>query len=179
MQQPVPIEHALGRKYPEPVALVTTRGADGQPNVMAVGWIMLVSDEPWMFALGIDAEAYTLALIRETREFVVAFPDEGMGPAVLHAGRCHGRGRDKLAEAGLATQPAARVRAPLLAEAVANFECELETICQPGNCPLVVGRVVAAHAHTDPRRVRVCVVGPGHALAGVRPVTGPALAGSA
>ena len=172
MQRPVSVEEAVPRKYPEAVVLVTTRGRDGRANVMAVGWVAIASGEPLMFMLGIAADAHTYALIRETRAFVVAFPSEGMGAAVLHAGSVHGHDRDKFAETGLAPAPAARVAAPLVADAVANFECELADIVTPGDCPILFGRVVAAHVNADPSVARLYTVGPGHALGGVRVVPG-------
>lgn len=168
MQKKAPVEKALARKYPEPVVLVTTRGPKGNANVMAVGWATLASSDPWMFVLGIDPGAYTLELIRKTKQFVVAFPHEGMGKQVLHVGSHHGCGRDKLSEAGIATQRAAKVRAPLIADAVANFECTLARIVQPGDCALVIGKVVAAHVHEHKCLSRLYTVAPGHRLAGVR-----------
>lgn len=168
MQRAVSVEEALRRKYPEPVVLVTTCGADGRTNVMAVGWITMASGDPPMFVLGIDSEAYTYELIRCSKQFVVAFPSERMGAAVLHAGSVHGQGRDKLAETGLRTAPAAKVAAPLLVDAVANFECELVDILQPGDCPLVTGRIVAAHVHENPALRRLMTVEAGHVLGGVR-----------
>ncbi len=172
MQRQETIAAALPRKYPEQVVLVVTRGGDGRGNIMAVGWTGIASGDPLMFMLGIDEGAYTYELIRATRTFVVAFPSDQMGAAVLHAGAVHGRNRDKLAETGLATAPALRVAAPLLSDAVANFECELADIFQPGDCPLIFGRVLVAHVNTDPALQRLYTVGPGHAMAGVR-VAGP------
>ncbi len=161
---------ALNRKYPEAVVLVTTRSRGGRANVMAAGWVACASDEPPMFVLGIDAGAFTCRLIRETREFVVAFPNEQMGPKVLYAGSHHGHKLDKFAGLGLKTQAGAVVRAPLIADAVANFECKLVRIIKPGDCPLVIGRVVAAHCHRNPLVRRLVTVGPGHRLGGVRAV---------
>jgi flavin reductase (DIM6/NTAB) family NADH-FMN oxidoreductase RutF len=153
MQKKTGINQALKRKYPEPAVLVTTRSPSGQANVMAVGWITSASMEPPMFVLGIDDEAYTYELIRKTREFVVTYPNENMAKQVLHAGSCHGHKRDKLAETGLATQKASKVKAPLIADAVANFECKLVAITQPGDCPLIVGKIVAAHENRN-KKVR-------------------------
>lgn len=170
MQRQETVEAALARKYPEQVVLVVTRGADGQTNVMAVGWAGIASGEPLIFMLGIDDGAYTYELIRATRAFVVAYPSDRMGPAVLHAGSVHGRNRDKLAETGLATTPARHIAAPLLAEAVANFECELVDIVKPGDCPIVFGRVLAAHVNADPELKRLYTVAAGHALGAVRVV---------
>ena len=168
MQKKAKIEKALERKYPEQVVLVTTRGPKGNANVMAVGWAAIASSDPWMFVLGIDAGAYTFQLIKKTKQFVVAFPHEGMGTQVLHAGSHHGRGRDKLSEAGIATQRAGKVRAPLIADAVANFECRLVRVIQPGDCPLVIGEVVAAHVNEYRCLHRLYTVAPGHVLGGVR-----------
>ena len=93
MQKPVTIEKALDRKYPESVVLVTAAFQNKQ-NAMAVGWAMLASDEPWMFALCIDDAACTLALIRKSREFVVAFPAENQAGETLYMGTHHGHKLD-------------------------------------------------------------------------------------
>ena len=169
-QTEVKPEVAARRKYPEPVVIVTTRSADGMPNAMAVGWIAVASGDPMMYVLGIDDESYTFGLIKETKQFVVAFPSENMSREVLYVGKQHGRGRDKMAECGLASQPASVVRAPLVADAVANFECELVDIFKPGDCPLVVGKVVAAHVNTNEKIKRLYTVGSGHKLGRVRVV---------
>lgn len=168
MQIPCPIEQAFARKYPEPVVLVTTRALDGRTNVMAAAWVSLASSEPWMFMLGIDAESRTHAIVVETREFVIAFPHEGMAAETLFAGTHHGHHGDKLSEAKLRIQPAAVVQAPLLQDAVANFECELVEIVQPGDCPLIIGKVVAAHENSSADLRRLCLIGPDYQLGGAR-----------
>ncbi len=168
MQIKTTSEKALKRKYPEQVVLVTTRSRAGRNNVMAVGWVALAADDPFMFVLGIDAGAFTYRLIRETREFVVAFPGEQMGPEVLYAGTHHGHKLDKFERLRIKTQAGSAVRAPLIADAVANFECRLVRIVKPGNCPLIIGRVVAAHRNRDGSLRRLYTVGPGLRLSGVR-----------
>jgi flavin reductase (DIM6/NTAB) family NADH-FMN oxidoreductase RutF len=123
--------------------------------VMAVGWTTTVSFVPPMLLVGIDGGALTCANIRKTKEFVVALPHEGMAREVLFAGTHHGRKTDKFKETGLRTQAAAKVKAPLIADAVANFECKLVEITRPGDCPLIVGRIVAAHENGKPRLKRL------------------------
>lgn len=170
MQKKTNISKALKRKYPEQVVLVTTARPDGGANVMAVGWVAIASDEPLMFMLGIDDGAYTYELIKKTKEFVVAFPNEKMAREVLFAGTRHGRHGDKIAASGLKTQQAGVVKAPLIADAVANFECKLVAIYRPGNCPLVIGEVVAAHENVSSDARRLYTVAAGYKMAGVRPV---------
>ena len=172
MQKKSETKTALLRKYPEQVVLVTTRGTKGNTNIMAVGWTGIASGDPLMFMLGIDDEAYTYHLINETREFVVAFPNETMGNQVRFVGSCHGQDRDKIAEAKLAIQEAQQVKAPLIADAVANFECLLVDIFKPGDCPLIIGKVVAAHENADGAVKRLYTVGKDHLMGGVKVVVG-------
>ena len=125
MQKKANISKALNRKYPEQVVLVTTRKPDGSANVMAVGWASIASREPSMFMLGIDDGAYTYELIKKTKEFVVAFPNEKMAQEVIYVGTRHGHKCDKIIKSGLIMQSADKVKAPLIANAVANFECKI------------------------------------------------------
>lgn len=169
MQKQVEIKEAFELRFPEPVILVTTRSREGRPNAMAVGWVMPASLEPLMFALGIDDEAYTYQLIKDTGQFVVAFPHEKMGKETLLVGTVHGHKRDKITEAGLAAQEASVVKAPLIADAVANFECELVEITRPGDCPIIIGKVVAAHVNAIAGLKRLYTVTADLQLTGVRP----------
>ncbi len=168
MQRLAKIEEAFDRKYPEQVVLVTSCSPEGKANVMAVGWTMIASSAPWMFALGIDESAYSYSLIRATREFVVAYPAGDMAEAVLFAGTHSGRETDKFAATGLAVQKASKVRAPLLADAVANFECHLTAEYRPGDCPILIGEVIAAHINVEPSRRRLYTVAKGYKLSEVR-----------
>jgi len=129
---------------------------------------MPASLNPLMMALGVDDEAYTYHLIKDTAQFVIAFPHEGMGRETLFAGTVHGHKRDKVAESGLAIQDASVVKAPLIAEAVANFECELVEIAKPGDCPIIIGKVVAAHINTDASLKRLYTLDKKLTLKGIR-----------
>ncbi|MDD4870446.1 MAG: flavin reductase family protein [Kiritimatiellae bacterium] len=168
MQKKTILKKASARKYPEQVVLVTTKNHKGKTNAMAVGWVAIASGEPMMFVLGIDNGAYTYELIQQTKEFVVAYPGEKMAKQVLYVGKNHGQNRDKIKECGMRIQKASKVRAPLVADAVANFECKLVDIFKPGDCPLVVGKVVAVHENRNPSVRRLYTVAPGHTMGSVR-----------
>ena len=169
MQKQIEFSEAIIRKYPEQVVLITTRSREGKANVMAVGWVTIASGEPPMFVLGIDDGAYTYELIRQTEEFVVAFPPEQMASQTLFAGTHSGRDQDKFAEVNIAVQDGVIVKAPLIRDAVANFECKLVQVVQPGDCPLVIGQVVAAHVNEDETVRRLYTLAKGYVLGGVRP----------
>lgn len=167
MQKNATVEEAWSRKYPEQVVLAVSRSAEGRVNLMAIGWVCLVSDEPPMFLIGIDDHAYTLELIRQRGEFVIAYPSEAMAAETLYVGTVHGHNEDKGTKSGLNFLPAGKVDAPLLADAVANFECRVVTEYRPGNCPLIVGEVIAAHVNSDPSVRRLVNLGKGYQLGGV------------
>ena len=158
------ITEAWDRKYPEQVVLAITKSKDGRINVMAIGWVCIVSDEPPMFLLGIDDPAYTLELIRESREFVIAYPSRSMAAETLYFGTTHGHNIDKGKISGLKFEAATTVDVPLLSDAVANFECRLVTEYHPGNCPLVVGEVVASSVNADGSVQRLINAGKGYKL---------------
>ena len=140
---------ALKCKYPEWIDLVVSRGQDGQVNVMPVGWSMIASGSPLLYAVAINSGHHTTRLIRETREFVVAAPAASMGPAALYCGTHSGRDGDKVGPSGFELAPAASVRVPLIKGAVYNLECVLHSAVETGDHTLFVGEVVAAHVDED------------------------------
>jgi flavin reductase (DIM6/NTAB) family NADH-FMN oxidoreductase RutF len=164
MQNECDVLKAWERKYPEQVVLVITKNKAGRINAMAVGWISIVSDEPAMFQVGIDDNAYTLELIRETKEFTIAYPSKEMAKEVLYFGTTHGHNEDKAKNSKLAFIPAKKIDGALLEDAVANFECKLVTEYRPGNCPLVVGQVVASYVNSNENLLRLVNMGPGYQL---------------
>jgi flavin reductase (DIM6/NTAB) family NADH-FMN oxidoreductase RutF len=140
---------ALKSKYPEWIDLVVSRAAAGQVNVMPVGWSTIASGSPLLYAVAINTRHHTTTLIRETREFVVAAPSAGMGPATWYCGTHSGRDGSKIAPSGLQLAPATSVQVPLLADAVYNLECVLHTEVVTGDHVLFVGEVIAAHLSDD------------------------------
>ena len=95
------------------------------------------------------------------------YPSSAMAKETLYAGTTHGHHEDKGTKSGLTFAPAQTVNVPLLADAVANFECRFVTEYRPGNCPLVVGKVVASHVNADESIKRLVNLGKGYQLGGL------------
>jgi flavin reductase (DIM6/NTAB) family NADH-FMN oxidoreductase RutF len=93
-----------------------------------------------------------------------------MSREVLFVGTRHGQNCDKIAGSRLRVQKAGKIKAPLLADAVANFECRLVAVYRPGNCPLIIGKMVAAHENVKPAVKRLYTVAANYKLSGVRPL---------
>ncbi len=132
-------------------------------------------------------------MIRKSRQCVINIPTVDLAETVVKIGNCSGRDVDKFGEFALTPKPGTHVRAPLIEECYANFECRLADAGWVKKYNLFVFEVVKAHVadlaeisedHPLSRRRRVHDLGrrdpqisqavpPGHALARPRPRSAP------
>lgn len=129
--------------------VIGSRGPKGM-NVMAAHWLMQVSFKPRMVALSLENDARTLANIRETRVFSVnVMGDDSIdlvasflqpaNPAKIDGRNLLGHGPvDKLAGVPHKTMATG---CPILRDALAWFECEVDGGIPAGDHTLVVARV--------------------------------------
>ncbi len=167
MQVGVPYSEAIVRKYPEQVVIALARDAGGKCNPITLGWTMITSHQPPMMAISVGLTRYSLEVIRRAGEFVIAFPSDGMAEDALFFGTNSGRDVDKIAARGTPTQPASEVDCVLLADAVANFECTLESELATGDHVILVGRIVAAHVNQDGTARRLYTLSQNYKMGGV------------
>jgi flavin reductase (DIM6/NTAB) family NADH-FMN oxidoreductase RutF len=142
--------------------VIGSRGPAGM-NVMAAHWLMQVSFHPRMVALSLENDARTLANIRETRVFSVNVMGEDSVDLVASflqpANPAKIRGRhalpgapvDKLAGVPHRTMATG---CPILRDALAWYECEVEGGLPTGDHTLVVARITDGGqiAHGKPLR---------------------------
>jgi flavin reductase (DIM6/NTAB) family NADH-FMN oxidoreductase RutF len=131
-----------------PVVLVTS-AHEGRQNVMAAAWTTPLCARPPLVSVAIHVGHYTHELIAASKEFVLNVPGEDLLAMVQFCGSRSGRGRDKLAEAGLTLLPATEVAAPVIAECLGHIECRLVEAPVFGDHSLFVGEVVAAAAEAE------------------------------
>jgi flavin reductase (DIM6/NTAB) family NADH-FMN oxidoreductase RutF len=130
--------------------VVGSRGPMGM-NVMAAHWLMQVSFKPRMVALSVENDARTLANIRETRVFSVNVMGEESTNLVASflqpadpkkvIGRTTNGAPivDKLAGVPHTTMGTG---CPILQDALAWFECEVDGGLPVGDHTLIVARIV-------------------------------------
>jgi len=163
MQKQVKYEQAIKTKYPEQVVIAIAKDKKGKANPVTLGWTMIASYEPLMMAIAVARTHYSIKTIRYSKCFTIAFPSSQMADAALFFGSKSGRDTDKFAQFDCKTLPAKKIDSVLLADAVANFECTLEAQISAGDHIIFVGKVVASHINTKPKK-RLYTVGPGHKL---------------
>jgi flavin reductase (DIM6/NTAB) family NADH-FMN oxidoreductase RutF len=163
MQKQVEFEQAVKTKYPEQVVIVVAKDKNGKANPITLGWTMFASGTPPMMAIAVASTHYSVECIGHSKCFTVAFPSADMADAALFFGSKSGRDTDKFAEFDCKTQSAKKIDSFLLTDAVANFECTLESQTTAGDHIIFVGRVVAAHTNTESKK-RLYSTAPGHKL---------------
>ena len=169
MQVTTSYEQAVSGKYPEQVAIAIVKDGRGNYNPITLGWTMITSHQPPMMAVSVGHTRHSLGAIRQAREFVICFPSSAMAEDALFYGTRSGRDLDKLSERGTPTQPAAAIDCVLFADAVANFECRLESELETGDHVLFVGRVVASHVHESGEVRRLYTLDKDYQMGGVVP----------
>jgi len=145
---------------PERVVLVTSSDAQGRPNIISVGWAMQADMDPPAFAIGLGQRSHSCANITASGQFVFALPGASLGEEVMYCGTRSGRDVDKFAETGLTPLPAAVVKAPLIAECIANFECKVVATQDIRTNRVFFGEVVACWLG-DRREPHMIIVGEG------------------
>lgn len=95
---------------------------------------------------------------------MLAFPSSSMAEAAFFYGTNSGRDVDKLSQYPTAAEPAVEVDSLLLSDALANFECKLESQLETGDHMLYVGRIVASHLNSDASLKRLFTMAPGYKM---------------
>jgi flavin reductase (DIM6/NTAB) family NADH-FMN oxidoreductase RutF len=166
MQKQAEYSDAIKTKYPEQVVIAIARDKNGRANPVTLGWTMIVSGTPPMMAIAVASKHYSIETVRHSKCFTIAFPSSEMADAALFFGSRSGRDVDKFAEFDCKTEPAKTIDSILLTDAVANFECTLESETEAGDHIIFVGEVVLSHVNTEPKK-RLYTTAPGHKLGSV------------
>jgi flavin reductase (DIM6/NTAB) family NADH-FMN oxidoreductase RutF len=114
--------------------------SDGErKDAFTAAWIMQASFDPLLLAISINPDNASYELLHASGWFTVNVLKQGQLDLARHFGTKSGRDQDKLAP--VRTRPG-RAGSPILEDALAYFECELEGRTRAGDHELVLGRVV-------------------------------------
>lgn len=163
MQKQVDYSDAVKTKYPEQLVIAIAKDRNGKANPVTLGWTMIASGDPPMMAIAVAKKHYSIEAITHSECFTIAFPSAQMAEAAMFFGSRSGRKVDKFAEFECETGPAKEIDSLLLLDAVANFECTLESQVPAGDHIVFIGTVVCSHMNTESKK-RLYTVGPGHKL---------------
>jgi flavin reductase (DIM6/NTAB) family NADH-FMN oxidoreductase RutF len=140
------------RRFLEPGPIILVSSAHkSETNIMTMGWHMIMGFTPSLVGCYVWSANHSFELIRASKQCVINLPTEDIAAKVVRIGNSSGRDIDKFAEFGLSAKPATHVRAPLIDECYANFECKLVDSSLIRKYSLFVFEVVKAHVATSPK----------------------------
>ena len=140
------------RRFLEPGPIILVSSAHkSERNIMTMGWHMIMEFQPSLFGCIISSANHSFEMIRRSRQCVINIPTEDLAAKVVKIGNSSGRDTDKFAEFGLTPEPGTQVRAPLIDQCYANFECRLTDASWVRKYNLFVFEVVKAHVATAPK----------------------------
>ena len=149
---------------PRPIALVSTRSADGVVNAAPFSFFNLLGDDPPILIVSIEARPDgrlkdTARHLLDSGEFVVNLVDEATVER-MHA--CSTDFPPEVSEVeavGLACAPSRAIAAPRISDCPASLECRLfQRIEISATRLLAIGEVLWLHCHdglVDPATLRV------------------------
>lgn len=91
---------------------------------MTMSWHMVMDFTP-LIACIVGPWDFSSSALRTTGECVIAIPTVDIIDKVVDIGNCSGRDIDKFKAFELTPLPAEKIKAPLIAECVANMECRV------------------------------------------------------
>ena len=148
-----PVDEIRRFLEPGPIVLVSSLWK-GKANIMTMGWHMVAETSPSLIACYIWDEDYTRRIVERTRECVINIPTVELLDTAVRIGNSTGEEIDKFAAFGLTPARAAKVKAPLIAECFANFECRLFDRTLARRRSLFLWKVVKAHVARSPKYPR-------------------------
>jgi flavin reductase (DIM6/NTAB) family NADH-FMN oxidoreductase RutF len=140
------------RRYLEPGPIVLVSSAHGGTcNIMAMGWHTVMEFTPSLIGCVIASGNHSFSLIRRSGECVINLPTTALTDIVVGVGNTTGAEIDKFAHFGLTPEPAHRVKAPLIAECCAHFECRLADDALVDKYNFFIFEVVKAQVTRSPK----------------------------
>ena len=125
---------------------------------MTMGWHTVMEFTPSLVGCVIASGNYSFDLVRKSRECVINLPTTALTDTVIGIGNTTGAELDKFEHFGLTAQPAEHVKAPLIAECHANFECRLADDALVDKYNFFIFEIVKAHVAKSPNIRKHCII---------------------
>ncbi len=144
-----------GLTVPRPIGWIGTVNDSGQPNLAPYSFFNMVAMYPPTFVVApvLGARKDTLANLQSTREFTVNIVTEETVEAMNATAATVEADVDEFSAFGLTAVPSETVKAPMVGEATANFECKVTQLIPvgqpsedlPGTGMLVIGEATKVY----------------------------------
>ena len=138
--------HEVLRMIPYGLQILGVRGEGGETNATVVSWLMQCSFFPPLIAVALRKPSRTLDLLLDGNVFSVNFIDSSHQEIARELVKPYAMVGDKLHGLSFSEETTG---APILDEAFAFLECNVQSINEPGDHAIVVGEVIRAGFHGE------------------------------
>jgi flavin reductase (DIM6/NTAB) family NADH-FMN oxidoreductase RutF len=140
------------RKFLEPTPTVLVTSAyKKEKNIMTMGWYTIMEFSPSLIGCVISSGNHSFNLIRKSKECVINIPTLELMNTVVAIGNCSGSEIDKFEKFDMAVQDGKFVKAPLLKNCYASFECRLYDNKLVKDYNFFIFEIVRAHVASKPK----------------------------
>jgi len=152
-KQDFPVEKIRKFLEPGPIVLVSSCWK-GKTNIMTMGWHTVLEFSPSLVGCMITSANHSYEMIRKSGECVINIPTVDLLDAVIGIGNTSGKNTDKFKQFKLTAEVAEMVKAPLIKECYANYECRVADGAMLRKYNFFILEVVKAHVATSPKYPR-------------------------
>lgn len=135
-----------GLVVPRPIALVSTKDAQGRSNVAPFSFFNVVANEPPTVMFSADKrngeKKDTIANIESHPEFVINIVSEKMAQKMHNSAADFKKEVNEFDEVGLTPIAAQTINCDAVKESLAHLECKLDRIIKVGKSYMVLGEVI-------------------------------------
>ena len=145
-----PVEKIRRFLEPGPIVLVSSF-YQGETNIMTMGWHTVMEFSPSLVGCIISNANHSFDMIRKSKECVINIPEVRLAQKVVEIGNTSGSEIDKFEKFKLTSVPAKKVKAPLIQECFAHFECRVVDQKLVKKYNFFILEVVKAEVATSPK----------------------------
>lgn len=150
-KQDFPVNNVRHFLEPGPVVLISSMQGS-ERDIMTLGWHTILEFSPSLVGCMISAGNHSHFLIKQSGECVINLPTSALLDTVVAIGNSSGKEIDKFSKFSLTAEPASRVKAPLIAECHASFECRIYDDSLVERFSFFIFEVVKAHVAPSPQQ---------------------------
>jgi flavin reductase (DIM6/NTAB) family NADH-FMN oxidoreductase RutF len=118
---------------------------------MTMGWHTMMEFTPSLFGCIIAGSNHSFDMIRKSKECVINVPTVELSNEVVGIGNCSGSDVDKFKKFKLTAVAGSKVRAPLIRECYANFECRVKDSSMINRYNFFIFEFLKAHVAVSPK----------------------------
>ena len=140
------------RRYlePGPTVLVSSLWQH-KTNIMTMNWHTVLEFSPSLIGCMITSANHSHQMIKKSKECVINIPTVDLIEKVIAIGNNHGTKMDKFKKFKLTAIEGEKVKAPIIKECYANFECKVVDMQLVRKYNFFILEVVKAHVAIKPK----------------------------